>query len=485
MSNSIVTLYIDDGSIRLLVTRGKTIKKYANVLLEPGMVEGALVLNEDEVAERVKQLLKSQKVHAKKVVVGLSGLNCLTRPITFPQLPRAMLPEAVMREAKRVLPLDIEQFYVTWHPVPAPKGKTRVFLSAVRCQCADAWLKTLRKAGLKPTILDLKPLALARLVKETSAAIVDVQPSEFDIVIMMDGVPQPIRTVPLPGDVHSWEEKFAIIKADLDRTIKFFNTNNPENLLSPGTPIYVSGELAGQHELLEALSNELGFPVAQLAPPLKCARDIDYNYYMVNIGLAVRRESPNGKIAGPSVATANLLPMAYRPKPISWGRVAALPAGLAIIGALIPLLILTQSTSANILSVRSQLDATNQQLELKNKQRQQLNKDIARLEKELVTAQTSRDTILKTLGNLEQRHVQLDKNLEIIMEMLPAGVTLKSINQTSKALALGGVTKNREEILSYAQNLADSEGFSEVTIARIAGGGLKDFEFTLNLKTKD
>ena len=41
MAKKIVTLYIDDTSIRLLVTSGKRVKKWADVPLPPGMVKNS------------------------------------------------------------------------------------------------------------------------------------------------------------------------------------------------------------------------------------------------------------------------------------------------------------------------------------------------------------------------------------------------------------------------------------------------------------
>ena len=75
MAKKIVNLYIDDTSIRMLVTRGKRIKKWADLPLEPGLVKNAVVIREAEVAARIKQLFKERKVGAKKVVVGVSGLH--------------------------------------------------------------------------------------------------------------------------------------------------------------------------------------------------------------------------------------------------------------------------------------------------------------------------------------------------------------------------------------------------------------------------
>ncbi len=77
----------------------------------------------------------------------------------------------------------------------------------------------------------IKPLALTKALTVNTAILIDVQPAEFDIVIVSDGIPQPIRTVTLPNEELSWEQKLDMITSDLDRTIKFFDTNNPEKPL--------------------------------------------------------------------------------------------------------------------------------------------------------------------------------------------------------------------------------------------------------------
>jgi Tfp pilus assembly PilM family ATPase len=74
MAKDIVTLYIDDSSIRLLVTQGTEIMKWAEIPLEPGQVKNAVVINEVEVAAKITQLLEVQDVKSKKVNVGVSGL---------------------------------------------------------------------------------------------------------------------------------------------------------------------------------------------------------------------------------------------------------------------------------------------------------------------------------------------------------------------------------------------------------------------------
>ncbi len=474
MAKKIVTLYVDDASLRLLVVQGKRIKKWADSPLEAGLVKSNVVINEAEVAARVKQLFKTQKVRTKKVIVGLSGLHCLTRPITLPPLPRAMLDEAVAREAKRVLPVPLEQLYISWQILPASEGKLQVFIVAVPCKTADSLLKTLRQAGLKPYLMDLKPLALARVVsEEATAIIVDLQPTEFDIIIMVDGVPQLIRTVALPNETQSLGEKSLMLREELSRTLKFYSSSNPEKPLASGVSIFVSGQLADEPELRKSLSDESRFTVLPLSSPSR---------YIVNRGLVLKEQRGSG--TGPSIVNVNVLPTSYRPKPVSLVKIIALPSAIAFIGLTVLLTTFIQDASANVASVRSQLESTNNLLAQKQSKQKELTKNIAELEKKLANTQASRNTFAAALGSLDKQHERINGDLQVTISALPNTISLTNISQTADKLIMQGRSPNEMEVLSYARSLEASGRFSEITIASIRRVGNDEMDFVLALKTK-
>src|SRR3990172_6915788 len=98
MAKNATTLYIDDASIRLLVTRGRRISKLASVPLESGLSDADSPEKEAVLAEKIKTLMHTNKISGNRVIIGISGLHCLTRPFSLPQLPKAMIPEAIVRE---------------------------------------------------------------------------------------------------------------------------------------------------------------------------------------------------------------------------------------------------------------------------------------------------------------------------------------------------------------------------------------------------
>ena len=493
MARKIVSIYIDGSSLRLMETSGKRINKFAELPLDLGLAKVNADIKNAEIAAKVKELLKATKIRKKKVVVGISGLHCLSRPITLPLLPKAMLEEAVMREAKRLLPIPLEQLYVSWQPIPCPEAdKTRIFLVAIPCRIADDLIKALRQVGLKPYLMDIKPVALARVVKEATALIVDVQPSEFDIVIMSDGVPQPIRTIPFPSEDLPSQEKLQVVRNDLERTIEFFNSNNPEKPIDAGVTLFVSGELAKEPELYQALAEELGRPVLPLPSPLQSGTELDLSNYMVNIGLTLKERE---KEAGPLITNLNAMPAPYRSKPVSISKVMALPSAISIIGLLALMVMSMQDASAIIASTQSQLDTANHIITHRQTQKKELMDNVAELEKKIADTMAIRNAFVAALNSLDEKGDVINGNLAATVDNLASSVTLTSIRHSTNTLTINGRAPSEAEVLRYARNLDATGRFPEVTISSIRqvaerdeeGGGeasVEGMEFILTLTTE-
>ena len=101
-----VTLFIEDNAIKLLVASGRRVKKWAKVPLEPGLISDGVINDEEQVAERLKEMFKLEGISARKVTVGLSGFNSVYRLLSLPELPDVLIPEAVRNEATRVVPVS-------------------------------------------------------------------------------------------------------------------------------------------------------------------------------------------------------------------------------------------------------------------------------------------------------------------------------------------------------------------------------------------
>ncbi|MFC1910330.1 pilus assembly protein PilM [Chloroflexota bacterium] len=476
MAGNIVTLYIDDSNIRILMIKGKRVIKFATMPIEPGLMEDGVVTGKVRVAASLKSFLKEKKIKTSKVILGISGLQCLTRNFILPQLPGSLLSEAVLREAGRMMPLASEQYYLLWHTIPSLPHKMQVFVTAIRHRSTDSVIETLKLAGITIASLDIKPLSLSRLAKEPTAFIVDVQPTEFDIVVMINRIPQPIRTVSFPSEPISWDEKQGLIQAELDRTIEFYNNNNPDNPLSADIPIYVSGEMADHADMGEPLSSELGQP---LNIPLATAisdNSKGYYNYMANFGLALLHSSLQ-KMAGPSIANSNLLPQVFRPKPISLVRIAVLPAAITFIVLMLAVVILSQSTSGSISSLRNQLETTNRLIT-----QEQVKKNA--LKQQLTQTRASLESFSTALSSLDEQGKFINGDLDTAVIALPGSIKLRDLNHAIKTMTINGRSLNEGDLLSYARKLDASNRFGEVIISSVLNED-ESMDFILILKEKE
>jgi len=495
MFKQVTTLYIDDTSLKLLVAKGNEVKKWATSPLEAGLVRDGVVVERERVAAEIKEFLKAQGVRGKKVIAGLSGLHCLFRVISLPHLPETMLAEGVMWEAKRVLPIPLEESYILWQIMPAPKEETRVFLAALPRNATDALIEALREAGLKPHLMDLAPLALARVTSKATAIIVDTRPTEVDIVTMVEGVPQLIRSLPLPSEALSLQEKLPTIREELKRTIKFYNSSHPDKPLEPSVPIFASGELGEEPKACQSLADALGHPVSPLSSPLQCREDLAPSQYMVNIGLALK-ELPVGKRASLSRVNLNVLPEVYHHKPFPLNRVLAYLGIMVAMFLLASLVMLAQNTTAETALLQSHLDASNllfkQRLEIMQSQGEEL----AELEKKVAELEVTRDTFTGVLQELSSHREMVNGDLASATKALPLDIAidLTKVTHASDTLTINGIAQDETDVLIYATILRTSGRFSQVLISFLQKTEIEIAEteitetkmkFTLTLSAKE
>ena len=464
MSRSTTTLYIDDAGIRLLVAKGKRITKLASVPLETGLNNIDSPEKERELSEKIRELFKSNKISDKKIILGISGLRCLTRPVTLPELPKTMLGEAIIREAKRVLPVPPEQLYISWQVLAAEAGKILAFMIALPRQSADMLIRIIHDAGLKPYLMDIKPVALARLAREATSILVDVQPKEFDIVIVVGGLPQPIRTVAFPEEELSLSDKAMIANNELEKTLEFYNANNPDFQIPPSTPVLVSGELSEEPEIYQTLGANLGLQVEVLVSPLKCLKHLDPSQHLVNVGLTLK-ESP--KDGGPLLPNFNTLPEPYQPRQIPTNKLMAIPAAVAAIALVALLGITIQDAAGRLQMTKSQMETTNFLLEKKQTEQTELTKAVAELEKQLNNLGTQADSYSEALEVISQHGEDIDADLDAVVDSLVTQLDLGSLNHNGTALAINGSASSEQEVIRYARELFDTGRFSEVTIQSV------------------
>jgi hypothetical protein len=133
-----------------------------------------------------------------------------------------------------------------------------------------------------------------------------------------------------------------------------------------------------------------------------------------------------------------------------------------------------QSTSANISSMQSQLDSTNQFISQKSLQRIALTKTISDLEKQADAAKKADDKIKTSIDTITNNQEMITGDLLLALSGLSPTINLTSISESGSVLIIEGESPNENEvqlfsqaILQYARTLDQSKRYSESTITAL------------------
>jgi type IV pilus assembly protein PilM len=473
MAKKVTTLFIRDTHISLLVMKGEKVEKWASLPLEQGLVSQGFIVDEAQVADKVREIFKETGAEAGKVIIALSGHDSLYRIITLPELPEAVLPEAIRREAKRAIPTPLEEVYFSYQRLPAPKGESRIFLVTFPRNLVDALVRTLRQAGVKPYILDLAPLALCRIPNEPRAIIVNARLDHLDVMVIADRLPQVIRRLSLPGEAESLEERLPLIAEEFNRTVAFYNSSHMEKPLDATVPVFVCGDLAEVPDTWQSVVGGAGYSVSPLPSPVESPEGFSPNEFMVNIGLALKELLAEKEGANFSLVNFNALPEVYVPPRFSIVRVlvpvvTVIGIGLIILGVIL------------ILSSRAQTAALQSQVTTVETRVTQLQQDIATLQAQIGSAGAAADELNTRLTAMEQGRAMFHEDLTQIVSLAGEKVTLGSVRHGGSSVTVSGTASDENDIFSYARDLRSGGRFSKVWITSVSGSaGAFSFEFSL------
>ena len=282
-----VTLNVEGTTARLLMAKGKLVSAWEEVPLEPGLVREGVIADPQAVGLALKALLDSHRVLAGKLIASVTGLRSIPRMLELPKMKTQLMDAAVAREAKREMPVPMEDIYLSWQTLAAYDGHQRVFALGVPRDALDPLLRAIAVTGRRAYAVDIKPLALARAVDRREAIIADVEPDSSDIVVVIGGIPAIMRTVVSRGDGGAPEDSIDRCRGELARTIKFYNDTHRQEPLLESTPLFITGSLAEAAAVaIESLESLAPYPVEPLTPSLRCPSDLPIASYAVNIGLA-------------------------------------------------------------------------------------------------------------------------------------------------------------------------------------------------------
>lgn len=366
-TGGVVTLDIDGTTVRLLETRGGAVKNWVSAPLETsGSIEEEMSAEPESLGTIVKTLMNSSGIKTKKVTASISGLYSVIRIVPMSTLnPNQITEEAIEELAREIMPLAEDKLYMSWQTITPNEGEQRVFLTGVPKEVIDEEIQSLKAAGISPSMLELKAMALTKAVNKKQAIILNIEPTAFDIAIVVNGMSEIMHTIPWKPGKLSVEDKPEHLATHLELTVEFYNLHHPDAHLDPDTPLFVTGQMSEEAVSIDKLQTRLGFPVEPLSPPLECPADFPISQFAVNIGLALSEAelSESHRYEGYRPFDVNLLPKAYRPWRPSTKQAYIFLSFIAATTLLLPLYQITSHTMAQTAGMQAQFELLNSELE--------------------------------------------------------------------------------------------------------------------------
>lgn len=196
----LVELMNEKGRARLLT--------YAFVERAPGEMAQNYLDTPKETAELLKKMMKRARTASRKTVSALPISSVFSSIITVQKTAkREEMEEAVRWQAKKLIPLPLEEMTIDWKPIaavaPKPEDKyVEILLTGAAKTLIKKYVDIFSAAGLELISLETEALALIRSLvgrDRSSALLLDIGGTRSNILIVENGIPYVSRSVAIGG----------------------------------------------------------------------------------------------------------------------------------------------------------------------------------------------------------------------------------------------------------------------------------------------
>ena len=201
---------VDVGSFAIKVVeieqtkKGRFLKNFGMIGLPRNAIREGDIVEQEVVAEALKELFKNLKIRNQNVAVALSGYPVMAKRITLPHSEREKIEATIHDQAEQYIPFDINDVNLDFDILEneetlsegedaAEEKSLDVMLVAAKKDVIDAYINLLTAADLNPGVLDVDVFALQNTAElsitgeKEGYAIVNVGAEELGINTVVNG----------------------------------------------------------------------------------------------------------------------------------------------------------------------------------------------------------------------------------------------------------------------------------------------------------
>lgn len=191
--------------------QGYKLATYITADVPEDIFQEGQIVDAPALAALISQTMAEHKLKAKQVATAIPGREAVIRIIPVPaELNDQELRDYMNQEAGLYLPFPREEADVDFQKLGLfvdEDGieKVQVLLVATRKEITDIYIDIFRQAELKLDVIEVTSFSLIRTIKEQlqqftsqeAAVLADIEFDSTEIAIVVDGIPQFSRTIPI------------------------------------------------------------------------------------------------------------------------------------------------------------------------------------------------------------------------------------------------------------------------------------------------
>lgn len=182
---------------------GWSLQKFAYVPVERKILEDGSAAGVRRLGETILGAMQQAGITTKNVAVGMPTGKTYTRVEKVDNQPEAELLNTIKYQLDKYVPMPLDEAtvdYVSLGVSPNDATKAEILISSTAIDFAEARMEMIESFGLNVVAQEPESLAMARALMPIGAQdarlIVDLGERSTDLVMMYQGVPRLVRSIP-------------------------------------------------------------------------------------------------------------------------------------------------------------------------------------------------------------------------------------------------------------------------------------------------
>ncbi|HEY4057529.1 MAG TPA: type IV pilus assembly protein PilM [Kofleriaceae bacterium] len=245
MAKQCIGLDIGSSSVKVVQLKKKgngwALQAFGMQPLLPQTIVDGTIMDQEAVAEAIRQLWSRLKLKVKDVAIAIAGHSVIIKKISVPQMSSDQLATNIRSEAEHHIPFGKDDVELDYHVTNAANasGQTELLLVAAKKEVVADYVQVVRDAGLTPHVVDVAAFASQNgfevnypLDPRETVVLINIGAAISNINIVRSGVSLFTRDVTIGGNAFTEEiQKQMGIAADEAEAYKVGGTQQEDGVV--------------------------------------------------------------------------------------------------------------------------------------------------------------------------------------------------------------------------------------------------------------